>query len=332
VQRPPARHSGLPRDRVGGNKRSVLGIPNSDGDGECWVGQPAELLAALAPEVYDRLHPAPVGDQLRRDGDDGWVCVAELLVDPDRLAPVVDAGCRRFGADDRSLVVAQVGRETIGSLTALAVALWVRQRRLFDLTAANVVLRGHDTAFEVALLRPALAVLADDPLVGDEGVEVVGEAEMLARLVDGAIGHHLPVGRAPSRQPRSMAAVAAIIATIRRAVRCGERHLWGTAALAAASAAARLSHTVGPRADHDLAALLAARPDLSRMIELVTVDDAAAPPGTITFALRRTCCLLYQLPDASQCGTCSLRDRELQIARLADWHRDERRRLRTRGV
>jgi hypothetical protein len=295
--------------------------------------QPTELLAAVSATAYDRLDPQPVGD-LKHVGDErglGWMSTADLLIDPSRLDPLVDAGCGRFRSDDRPLVVAQLARESVAALVTVAVDLWVRQRRLLDLSAANVVLRAGPKAVVAGLRRPNVVVLADDPMVGQDDVEVIGEDQMFDRLVDQSVGYPVPAGAVPPGGPASIAAVAAIIATVRQVVRCGERHLWGTAALAAASTAARLSHTLGPRADQDLAALLATRPDLDRTIELVTVDDDSpydGPDSDITFALRRTCCLLYKLPDRSQCATCSLRDRECQIAELSDWYRNQRRRLR----
>jgi hypothetical protein len=39
----------------------------------------------------------------------------------------------------------------------------------------------------------------------------------------------------------------------------------------------------------------------------------------VTFAVRRTCCLLLKLPAGHQCGTCSLRDRDACIARMTSW-------------
>ncbi|MGH9211068.1 MAG: hypothetical protein ACRD2C_10340 [Acidimicrobiales bacterium] len=363
-------------------------------------GQPADVLAELSGRVYERLHPVPVGDlddaaprvgqvsagdppgagwpsvggaAPNGDGREvGWVSAADLLVDPGRLDPLIHRGAVRFRSDDRALVVAQVARETVSALTTVAVDLWVRQRRLLDLTAANVVLRAGEDAFVVGVRRAALAVLADDALVGHPDVEIVDESVMFARLLSRSIGDPVPAGAAPLGRPRSVAAVAAVIAAVRRVVRCGDRHLWGTAALAASNAASQPSRAHAQRADADLAALLTARPDLARTIELVTVPaddghaadadagaahadcavdgcgshdadgeggyDAGRPPGSgacaggageITFALRRTCCLLLKLPDGLQCGTCSLRDRDRQVDRMTDWHRQERRRIRS---
>lgn len=269
-----------------------------------------------------------------------------LLRDPRAIAPLVAAsGTHRFRSDDWALVVAQVARESIQVLVTAAVELWTRHRRLLDMSAANVVLREGAVATEVGLRRARLAVLAGDPLAAlarredvedtagvedtgvDDEVEVVTEAEMLRRLVDRVIGRSVPLGAVSWGPADQVAGVAAIVATVRRTARSGQRHLWGTAGLAIGSTLARASHVVGERADRDRETLFAARRDLARTVSLTTVDDALG--GTVTFALRRTCCLLLKLPDKAQCGTCSLRDHDACVARMTDWLRDERRRRRS---
>jgi hypothetical protein len=261
------------------------------------------------------------------------------VCDPRALAPlVVAAGALRFRSDDEPLVLAQIARESIQVRVTAAVDLWTRQHRLFDLRAANVALREGEATTLVGVRRLRLAVLADDVLApragramglgsDDEvGVEVVDEAEMLRRLAEDVIGRPVPQGTVPRTPADRLAAVAAIVAGVRRSVRSGERHLWGTAALAVGSTLAAASHAIGPAADHDRETLFAARDDLARTVALTTVDDAMG--GTVTFAVRRTCCLLLKLPDGAQCGTCSLRDRAACIDRMTAWHRDERRRQR----
>jgi len=103
-----------------------------------------------------------------------------------------------------------------------------------------------------------------------------------------------------------------------------DRHLWGNAALAIANTLTTISHEVGLRADLDRAALLHARPDLAR-----TLDDGHG--GTITFAIRRTCCLLVRTNGCRQCGTCSVRARDERIDACAAYYRAERERLRSEG-
>jgi hypothetical protein len=310
------------------------------------VERPRDVLAGLSALVHDRLAPVTVGGAT----EGGWIGLDHLLRDPRALAPLVAvSGGRRFRSDDWALVVAQVARESIQVLVTAAVTLWTRDRRLFDMSAANVVLREGAVATEVGLRRARLAVLAGDPLAPlaslarrdatgahvradvesevESEVEVVTEAEMLHRLAERVIGRPVPLGAVPRGPADQVAPVAAIVATVRRTVRSGQRHLWGTAGLAIGSTLASASHAIGERADRDRDALFAARRDLARTVDLTTVDDALG--GTVTFALRRTCCLLLKLPDEAQCGTCSLRDHDACVARMTDWHRAERRRRRS---
>jgi hypothetical protein len=289
------------------------------------VERPADVLASLSTLVHGRLAPVPVGNLT----EGGWIGLDAMLRDPWAIAPLVAAsGPARFRSDDWALVVAQVAREAIQTLVTAAVELWTRRRRLLAMTAADVALREGAARTEVGLRRLHLAVLADDPLASLAGhgaeVEVVTEGEMLRRLCDRVIGPSLPLGTRPQGSAEEVAGVAAVVATVRRTVRSGERHLWGTAGLAVGSALASASHAVGERADRDRATLFAARRDLARTVSLTTVDDAMG--GTVTFALRRTCCLLLKLPDGLQCGTCSLRDHDACVDRMTAWHRDERRR------
>lgn len=285
----------------------------------------AEVLAPAAAAAHGWLVSTPLGCNGATAGA-GWVGVDELLADPSRIDPLLEATGRRFRSDDRALLVAQVAREAVSALVTAAVHLWAGQRRLPALDAATVALRATPTSTQVGLRRLRLAVLPGDPLAGRSDVEVADEPGLLGRLLDRVIGHPMPSRAVPVGPAHDLAAVAGVIAAVRRAVRCGDRHLWGTAALAAGTALTAASHTAGARADRDRAALFASRPDLARTVELVTVDDGLG--GEVTFPLRRTCCLLYKLPGRTQCGTCSLRDHDACVAWTAGYHRSERRRAR----
>jgi hypothetical protein len=256
--------------------------------------------------------PNPSDDRFVRcaDVDDpAWLGVDALLDDPSSIDRLVRAAGGRFGSDDRGLVEAQVAREAISLLVTVGVRAWSAQRRVPDLSAANVLLREGPTGIVVGLRR------SDVP-------EVLDDAKLFRRLLDRVLGEPLPLGLMPSGPADQVAAVAAVVATVRHTMRSGNRHLWGTAALALASTFTRLRPVVGPQADRDRTRLLTARPDLARTIELVTVAVAAAAADAdtlVTFPLRRTCCLLLKLPGNTQCGTCSLRPRSDCITRMTTW-------------
>jgi hypothetical protein len=322
----------------------VLGSPNPQGEellsdsartppaAPVLTGErPADVLRALSSVVHGRLEPEPVSDAT----DGGWVGLDQMLLDPLAIGTLVRSGQERFRSDDWALVLAQIARESISVLVTAGVDLWSRHRRLLDMSAANVALRDGPSSVQVGLRYGTLAVLADDPLAplagsaacsAGFGVVVVNKAQMLQRLLDQVIGRSVPAGAVPRGTPDRVASVATIIATVRRTVRTGHRHLWGTAGLAVASSLASASHVVGERADRDRDLIFTVRRDLARTVRLTTTDDGLG--GAVTFGLRRTCCLLLKLPDGGQCGTCSLRDHDACAARLTEWHRTERRRVR----
>lgn len=272
----------------------------------------ADVLRTASTAAYGRL-AADVVDPSRMPG---WVRLADLQRRPDVLAELAErVGEDRFCSPDRALALAQVAREAIAVVVTVATRTWGCQRRLLDLGVDNIALHDGPSAVIAGLRRPRLAVLADDPLAGHRDVEVLDEATMVSRLLEDVLGH--PIGGTDS-STEPTGSVATIVATARRLRTMGERHLWGTAALAVAGALTEASHVVGSRADDDRARLFAQRPDLARLIDLVTVADTTGQP--LTFAVRRTCCLLYKIPPGTQCATCSLRDPEDQVTELTAWH------------
>jgi hypothetical protein len=317
-----------PRARVADTSRlDPWRVPTSPAAGGDCVDGLRPVLAGLAAAVHDRLLSTPLGSNGVSGPTAGWVRVDEMLADPTRLDLLLAQSGRRYGSDDRMLLSAQVVRGAVSALVTAAVRLWSSDRRLLDMSAGNVALREDELATQVGLRSVRLTVLAGDSLAGQPGVEVVDEDAMFDRLMQQVVGYPVPSGELPPDPPERCAAVAGIVATVRRVVRCGDRHFWGTAGLAAGSALAAVSHTRPEQAADDRRRLFAARPDLARTVELVTVDDALG--GEITFPLRRTCCLLYKLPARLQCGTCSLRDHDVCVGSTADYHRQERHRHRT---
>jgi hypothetical protein len=289
---------------VRGTKLAVLGAPNKREH----TATVRELLADVSRRLGGRLASAPAGP----GADGGGVRVDALLADGRLFPALTRAAGPRFESDDRALVGAQLVREWVAAITAAAVTTWGRDRRLFDWSARNVLVRSDGT---VALRRADLLVLPDDELAGLPGVTVTSKQGLLDGLLDGALG----------RDPGD-SAVATVIAAARRAVRSGDRHYWGTVAVTAANTLTTVSHEVGPRADWYRELILARRPDLARTVEVLTVDDGHG--DTVSCARRLTCCLLVKLPGAVQCGTCNLRDRDQCAAAVAAWARAERARHR----
>lgn len=310
----------------------------SPGASRAYSSSPQALLQDASEATYGRLAPTPVGTP---DLDQGWIAASDILRSPRRLEPLIVAASQRFGCQDRKLVLAQIARETIAQITTAAVHTWSHQRRLLDFSAANVMLREGDLAISAGLRSLRTAVLASDPMAtggpathgsraGGAGIQVLDEGQMLERLLHMTVGNPVPRGAMPEGEPEHVATVATVIAGVRSLVASGDRHLWGSAALAVTAALAQASHSRGHEAAAaDLGTVFSARPDLAATVAVIATQDDLGEP--LQFAIRRTCCVLYKLrEDGMQCATCSLRDREESVASLTDWYRSERRRIRRR--
>lgn len=246
------------------------------------------------PEVLARALPHAHGDVI--DGADalaGWAPLAGLI-DPDRFGRAIADRAARASTSDHVAVGSVLCRDLVVPLVRLAVAAWSEDRVVLDVSCANVAVELGGERPRLALLRPrGRGPIGDDSALLDRFERVV---------LDGAV---VPVVEA--------------LCTV---VRVGGWHLWGSAALAVVNTLATISHRADSRADADRAALLARRPDLARLVDVVSVADGRG--GTITYAIRRTCCLLAKLPRAEMCGTCSLRPRHERIASCDEHYRAER--------
>jgi hypothetical protein len=235
-----------------------------------------------------------------------WVGVDTLVTRRDAFDRLVRASCSRFGSDDHALVGAQVVRESVAQVVAAATEAWGRHRQLHDWRAGNVCLLPGPDRVLVGLRRL-------DPLVRYPALD---DDAGLDQFVHQVLGPPVPAGARPPGPPAEAAAVASIVAAARRSFRSGDRHYWGTAALALVNTLTAVGHDVGARADDDRDRLLARRPDLARTVDLRTAP--AGPDETVTCARRQTCCLLYRLPGGVRCGTCSLRDPEATARSLVE--------------
>lgn len=245
-------------------------------------------------EVLARALPHAHGDVI--DGADavaGWVPLVGLI-EPDRLRRAIADGAARASTSDHVAVGSVLCRDLVVPLVRLAVAAWSEDRVVLDVSCANVAVEPGGERPRLALVRPrGSGPIDDDSALLDRFERVV---------FDGA--------------------VAPVVDALRSVVKVGGCHLWGSVALAVVNTLTTISHRAGSRADADRAALLARRPDLARLVDVVSVADGRG--GTITYAIRRTCCLLVKLPRAEMCGTCSLRSRCERIASCDEHYRAER--------
>lgn len=245
-----------------------------------------EVLARALPHAHGH-----VVDGVDAQGE--WSPLVALL-EPDRLRRAIADRAARTSTSDDVAVGSVLCRDLIAPLVRVAVAAWSEDRVVLDVSCANVAVDLGGERPRLALRRPGGSGPTDDDTALLDRVERV--------VLDAAVGP--------------------VVDALRVVVRVGGRHLWGSAALAVVNTLATLSHRPGSRADADRAALLARRPDLERLVDVVSVPDGRG--GTITYAIRRTCCLLAKLPRAEMCGTCSLRPRPERIASCDEHYRAER--------
>lgn len=211
----------------------------------------------------------------------GWTPLRDALA-PAALGAAVARGCERTGGDE-AVVGSLLVRDLLVPVTRLAVAAWRDDRLVLDVSAANL---GVDLGSD----EPRLS------LVEWRGVGPSEDDELLLDHLEGWLLDDT---------------ANLVVEALRVVVRVGARHLWGSVALAVVNTLATIGRSFPERADRDRDALLARRPDLAALVELVRTDDGAG--GTITYAIRRTCCLLVKLPTGRMCGTCSLRPRGERI-------------------
>ncbi len=218
------------------------------------------------------------------------------LCEPAQMRRTLVDVAGRVPSADLAAVGSVLVRDLLAPITRLVVAAWCQDRVVLDVTPGNI------------------------------SVDVAGCA---TRLRLGEV-QAFPNGSAPPALPELEAVLfdgtaTAVIDGLRRVVRIGRRHLWGNVALAAVNVLASLSHRPGSPADADREALLARRPDLAALVETITARDGRG--GTITYAVRRNCCLLAKLPPGTMCGTCSLRPRDERVRECDDHYRAERSRV-----
>jgi hypothetical protein len=228
-------------------------------------------------------------------GDDGWSRLEDAL-DPVPFAAGLETACHRWRTEDPVVAVSLLVRELTVAATTVAITPFARDRRLLDVSPGSVLVRQDERVATIGLGPRPLSVLPGDELAGSEGVRVLTDDEMFEVLVAGLLDGVVP----------------RIIEAARAEVRVGSRHLWGNVALAIANTLTTISGEVGARADRDRARLLAARPELEPTVELLEVLDGAG--RELTFAIRRTCCLVDRVPGGMRCSTCSLEDRSRAIA------------------
>jgi hypothetical protein len=237
------------------------------------------------------------------DGD-GWVTVADLADNRELLEDLMSCVGREYGVRNPAYAGTAVLRGYLWRALSPAVAAFLAERRLPDLSAANVALRFGESGFaeDVAFVSPRFAALPDDPQAAHPDAEVVpSEGAMLGRMREALAGTHLP-GVIPSlRELR---------------VRRGTRVLQRAAADSCAEAFMFVGRELG-REEEGLGfaeELLSGPPPLSAPTNYYVLEY---PGGSERTRVRNTCCLYYKVGDGT-CFTCPRTTDEERRLRIAE--------------
>lgn len=216
-----------------------------------------------------------------------WIPATELFTG-DRIDDLLDAAKQRWSAQDH--VAAALAWKCYTYWVALPAVLgYATARRVPDLSPDNVLLRyaDHQPFLSVALRRPAVTVLAGDPIAAGyvEGLRVVrDETELLKILRTELIDRHL----------------SPLVDRMRERVHIGRRTLMGSLASAVAHGLSRAADAL-PGSALDLANTLLSTLDVEDLVELTP-----RPSGELEIQ-RRTCCLAFTLPQPKVCAGCVIR-------------------------
>ena len=208
---------------------------------------------------------------------DGWLAAGTFTGEG---VDVLLAAARRRWTAPPHVAAALVFKAYTYWLAVPAVFGWVTARRVPDVSAAQVLVRLDAPYAPVRLgLRPGggTTVLPADPLAGEPAVTVAAdEAALLAALRRTLLDEH----------------VDPVLDALRARARIGRRQLLGSLASGVAHAARRAD------ASAEETSLL-----LSTLGVAGLVDRGTDADGRATIR-RRTCCLLFTLPERKFCGDC----------------------------
>jgi hypothetical protein len=192
--------------------------------------------------------------------------------------------------DDPVMTGSALLKDLFRILTGIVVKTWSRERRVLDVSLANILVDLSSLRPRFALQRAHVAIIEGDDL---EGALVVPDERALLDL----IGEWLLEDT-----------VRQLIAAYRNVAHIGDRHLWGNVANAAANAFISADHSLESRLDRDRRIFFERYPELACHIELVRISDGH--DGHVTCVVRHNCCLRIKLPDVDICLNCSLLRRD----------------------
>lgn len=247
------------------------------------------------------------------DGD-GWEVLGDVLADParlDRWLATVQSELAEAHADVAAAYLASF----VGFVVAGSVAGAVHRERRgwpIDLDATFVHRTAEGWFDGLALARPAVWVLPDDPAAADRDAEVLADVEAL----------HEAVAR------EVVAALTPLFEAVRRRASYGVRGMWGLLADEVAGGAVWQANRRGADTREAWAEAnlfldaIARRAPLKVRPRFIAVNWSR---GVTYVTSRGTCCLFYKTqldPDPcgeGYCGTCPLREPDSLLEALREY-------------
>lgn len=218
----------------------------------------------------------------------GWLPATEITSGRN-LPDLLEAAGRRWRAQPPA-AAALAWKSYTYWLALPALAGYAESRRvpLPDASAVLVRFSDHQPFISMALNRPVIALLSDDPLAiaGAPHIKVcANDAALRSELRHSLLNEHLDP----------------LLDAIQRRVRLGRRGLLGSLASGVAHALVRTAGSVpGPIAD-TIDEVLGA-------LGIADLVDVQPDPVTgIPYVKRRTCCLAFTLPEPKICTGCCIR-------------------------
>ena len=227
---------------------------------------------------------------------EGWYLASEVVNDPDAVNALLDQVFAIYQMDDRQIAAAFLVLGYFWSPMLAALACYVIDRRVPDLSASSVAFNLR----EVRFTSPRFAALPDDRDAGHPDAEILPNVDALRdRLVNQLDTEH----------------ARPLFATLRAVAPYGLNGMHANYVDRLVSALVWISEALGdPQiARDDVPAFVSRMTDKRRAgyIELQHEGQSGV------FQIRGGCCLNYRLPGTEKCDTCSLRpmDERMEIFR-----------------
>jgi hypothetical protein len=260
-------------------------------------------------ETLSRVAVVEVGDgeidlsaRLGIPDEPGWVMVSELASDGDLLDELLGRIGRKYETNNRSITATFLLKGCLWRILTPAVAAFLFDRRMPDLSAQNVALSFGENGYAsgLALRERRFAALPTDPAAGHpDAVVLSSEKELLGWGQKRLAEDYLPPLFDALRRSRP---------------RRGRRAMWGTAVDVICEAFIY----VGAWLERQQEALgyaesmLSGDSPLSGPTNYYVLEHDG---GSETTRVRNTCCLYYKIGDGA-CFTCPRTPNEERLQRL----------------